>query len=114
MFKWGTTQMKVAYGTYKPPYPVLNIQEIDLIPVTVDTPATSIQTGGRGRKRTAMKVIVDTYAEYDSFYADYLTSQVKILELKDGVTLSSAMISGMGLPEFRDPWIEFEIGFMEV
>lgn len=114
MFKWGDTQLRVKVGSYSGPFPALNIQELDLIPSGVETPASAIQTGGRLRKRATMTILLDTYSEYDALYLDYMGSVVRALELKDGQTLPTAMISGMDPPKENDPWIEFGIQFMEV
>lgn len=115
MFKWGTTQLKVKEGSYSGPFPALSIEEIDLIPSGTETPASTLQTGGRKRKRTSMTILVNTMSEYQTLYSDYLTSQVKILELKDGMTLASAMIAGMDPPdESSRVWVEFGIQFLEV
>ena len=114
MFKWGETQLRVVVGSYEGPYPALSINEIGLLPVSTDVPASALQTGGRLRKRAKVRILLDTMDEYHALYSDYMLSQVRVLELKDGVTLASAMISSFSPPLYDKLWVVVDVEFLEV
>ena len=114
MFKWGDTQLQVKVGSYRGPFPTINITETNLIPIGTATPSSSLQTGGRLRKKATMGIILDTFADYQALYDAYLASEVRLLELMDGVTMESAMIFAMDAPDYKDVRIECGIQFIEV
>lgn len=114
MFKWGTTQMKVKVGSYTGPFPSLSVEEIGLIPLGTETPASSLQTGGRQRKTAGMTIKLKTYSDYNAFYLDHMASTVRNLELIGGFDMPSAMISSLEPPVMVANWLECNIRFLEV
>ena len=114
MFYWGLTSLFVIDGTYMPPYPQLSITELELVPAGVDSPASSIQTGGRGRKTASMTILFENIQAYQTMYSDYLASTVLDLGLPD-VPAFSALIKTLGVPTFyKDGKVRADIQFIEV
>lgn len=114
MFYWGTQKFIVLENSYEPPYPKLTVTELELIPAGVDTPASSIQTGGRGRKAARLGVLLANIGEYQSLYADYLLSTVKDIALPDFPAFP-VMIKELGLPTYyKNGKIKCDIQFVEV
>lgn len=110
---WGTYELYVT-GEYNSPFPDKNIQEIEIIPSGPDTPATTIQTGGRGRKRAAMPIWIETNQEYQDLYDDYMISAVRVYTGLRSESMN-AMISRLSPPIYlADGSILCEIEFLEV
>lgn len=113
MPSWGTYELFTT-GEYSSPFPSLSVEEIGLIPLGTDTPSTSIQTGGRGRKRASMSIFVESSADYQALYLDYLSSTTRVYTGFRSETMN-AMISELSPPEYiLDGSIQCSITFLEV
>lgn len=114
-FKWGNTQLNVYRYSYKPPHCVPTITETPLLAGADNIkPATSLQQGGRSRKRTSFSGYVQSWPEYESLLNDWNECIERTFEAPDGVILTM-MIEDLKEPTMINSFkYEISMSLMEV
>lgn len=109
---WGLYELFIT-GEYISPFPSLNVQEIDVIPSGTETPSTIIQTGGRGRKKASMTILVEQKQDYDNLFADYMASVQRVFTGYRDETMN-AIISDLTPPDYiSDGSMICRVAFLE-
>ena len=80
MATWGETELRIDNTTYRPPEADVRINEIEILPdpATPFVPASVLQQGGTGRKRTSFEGYVKTLAEYEALQTDKLSGTERL------------------------------------
>jgi hypothetical protein len=116
MSTWGSTTVYVLVeGEYAPEYGPPNITEIPILgdPAALSTPASVIQTNGRGRKTVSFTAYVASIADYNVLTADCEAFTSRVWTGPDGQTMS-AYITSLGPANFmQDNCIKFPMTLLE-
>ena len=110
-----TQELKIIWGSYRPPHSATLISEINVIPSpTLPSPITILQQGGNERLSTSMQAYVSTLFEYNSLVIDHHAASVKTFYGPEGEEFES-IIRTISPPEYVQPGhVRFSLVFMEV
>lgn len=115
MYKWGETNLNVSRYSYKPPYRVPSISEIQLVPgADLSVPGTVIQQGGRSRKRVKFEGYCTSLADYNALQDDWNSCIVRTFIGPDGETLSMMIEELKEATRIVSFKYEYSITLMEV
>lgn len=102
MSTWGTTDIKIIWGSLRPNVTQPTIVEIPLSPdpANISAISTVLQQQGRKRLRQTMRLYFTSVTDYNSMVTDHHAGTIRTLtETMSGLSASVA-IESMGEPEF--------------
>ena len=78
---WGSTVLKVLYGTWSPAQMDANISEVRLLPdpASISAVCSALQQSAAGRKRASATLILATITEYTTLVGDKTSGTARTL-----------------------------------